>query len=197
MAGARPSPGVPAARFRTTLQGAGKTATGIVVPADLVAGLGHGKRPPVRVTIGAHTYRSTVAVMGGQFMIGVSADNRAKAGVQAGRHARRPTRARHRAPHGHRAQRLRHGARGRTGGQAVLRRALLQPAAMARPVHRRRQDRGHPSPSHRQVHRAAPRPQGAVTRHAVATGQDNCAEGRRNLPVRRGSRRRTRTPHDR
>jgi hypothetical protein len=72
------------ARFRTTLRGAGKTATGIVVPPDVVTRLGAGKRPAVRVTIGSHTYRSTVAVMGGQFMIGVSADNRAKAGVAAG-----------------------------------------------------------------------------------------------------------------
>lgn len=80
----RPAPEVAAARFQTTLQGAGKTATGIVVPAEIVASLGHGKRPPVRVTIGGHTYRSTIAVMGAQFMIGVSADNRAKAGVQAG-----------------------------------------------------------------------------------------------------------------
>ena len=54
------------------------------MPADLVAKLGKGKRPPVWVTIGPHTYRSTVAVMGGQFMIGVSAENRHKAGVKAG-----------------------------------------------------------------------------------------------------------------
>lgn len=74
----------PVARFRRTLRGAGKTGTGIVVPPDVVAGLGAGKWPPVRMTIGTHTYRSTVAVMGRQFLIGVSADNPAKAGVAAG-----------------------------------------------------------------------------------------------------------------
>ncbi len=62
----------------------GKTATGIRVPAEVVEELGPGKRPPVRVTINGHTYRSTVAVMGGQFMVGVSAENRAAAGVAAG-----------------------------------------------------------------------------------------------------------------
>jgi hypothetical protein len=71
-------------RFRTTVEGSGKTATGIRIPDDVVAGFGAGKRPPVRVTIGGHTYRSTVAVMGGVFMVGVSAENRAAAGVAAG-----------------------------------------------------------------------------------------------------------------
>jgi hypothetical protein len=71
-------------KFRTILLQAGKTATGIVVPDDIVERLGAGKRPPVRVTINGHTYRSTVAVMGGQFMVGVSAENREKAGVAGG-----------------------------------------------------------------------------------------------------------------
>jgi hypothetical protein len=70
--------------FRATLVQSGKTATGIVVPPDLVARLGPGKRPPVLVTIKGHTYRSTVAVMGGRFMVGVSAGNRAQAGVAGG-----------------------------------------------------------------------------------------------------------------
>jgi hypothetical protein len=78
------SPQPPTVTFRTTLQSAGKTATGFVVPPDAVAELNQGKRPPVLVTIGAHTYRNTVAVMGGEFMIGVSAANRAAAGVNAG-----------------------------------------------------------------------------------------------------------------
>lgn len=71
-------------RFRTTLQLGGKTATGISVPAEIVAGLGTGKRPPVRVTINGHTYRSTVAPMGGVFMLPVSAEHREAAGIQAG-----------------------------------------------------------------------------------------------------------------
>ncbi len=71
-------------RFRTPIELGSKTATGIRVPAEVVEQLGSGKRPPVRVTINGHTYRSTVAVMGGRFMVGVSAENRAAAGVAAG-----------------------------------------------------------------------------------------------------------------
>jgi Domain of unknown function (DUF1905)/Bacteriocin-protection, YdeI or OmpD-Associated len=71
-------------KFRTTILQARKTATGIEVPPDIVEALGSGKRPPVRVTINGYTYRSTVAVMGGVFMIGVSAENRQATGVVAG-----------------------------------------------------------------------------------------------------------------
>ena len=71
-------------RFRATLLLAGKTATGFEVPEEVVTGLGAGKRPAVRVTIRDHTYRTTVAPMGGVFMIGVSAEHREAAGVRAG-----------------------------------------------------------------------------------------------------------------
>ena len=71
-------------RFRTTLNLAGKTATGFLVPAEVVAALGKGKRPPVLVTINGYTYRSTVAVMGGVFMVSVSAEHRAGAGIAGG-----------------------------------------------------------------------------------------------------------------
>lgn len=71
-------------RFRATILQGGKTATGIRVPDDVVEALGKGKRPPVRVTINGFTYRSTVAVMGGDYMIGVSAENRAGAHVVGG-----------------------------------------------------------------------------------------------------------------
>ena len=71
-------------RFRATLQLHGKTATGVQVPDEIVASLGAGKKPPVRVTINGHTYRSSVASMGGVYMLGVSAENRAAAGIQAG-----------------------------------------------------------------------------------------------------------------
>ncbi len=71
-------------RFHTTILQAGKTATGIRIPDEIVEGLGAGKRPPIRVTINGYTYRSTVAVMGGDYMVGVNADNRAGAGVAGG-----------------------------------------------------------------------------------------------------------------
>ena len=71
-------------RFHTTILQGDKTATGIRVPDEIVEALGAGKRPPVRVTLKEYTYRSTVAVLGGVFMVGVSADNRAGAVVNGG-----------------------------------------------------------------------------------------------------------------
>lgn len=71
-------------KFRTTLLQAGKTATGIQVPDEIIEALGNGRKPAVRVTIGAYTYRSTVAVMGGQYLIPVSAAHRDGAGIAGG-----------------------------------------------------------------------------------------------------------------
>jgi Bacteriocin-protection, YdeI or OmpD-Associated/Domain of unknown function (DUF1905) len=71
-------------RFRTTIQLAGKTATGIQVPTEIIESLGAGKKPAVRVTIRGHTYRTTVASRGDRYLVGVSAENRASAGVAAG-----------------------------------------------------------------------------------------------------------------
>jgi hypothetical protein len=71
-------------KFRTKLLSAGKTATGFEVPAAVVDAMGAGKRPPVKVTINGFTYRNTVAVYGGKFLIGVSAENRDGAKVSAG-----------------------------------------------------------------------------------------------------------------
>jgi hypothetical protein len=71
-------------RFNTTLELGGKTATGFRVPDDVVEALGKGKRPPVLVTINGYTYRNTVAVYGDTYMLGVAAEHREAAGVQAG-----------------------------------------------------------------------------------------------------------------
>jgi hypothetical protein len=71
-------------RFQTTIELGGKTATGMQVPPDVVAGLGAGKKPAVRVTLNGYTYRSTVAVYGGKFYLPVSAEVRQAAGVAAG-----------------------------------------------------------------------------------------------------------------
>ena len=71
-------------KFRATILLARKTATGICVPAKIIETLDSGKKPAVKVTIGNHTYKSTVAVMGGEFMIPLSAENRIAAGVEAG-----------------------------------------------------------------------------------------------------------------
>jgi Bacteriocin-protection, YdeI or OmpD-Associated/Domain of unknown function (DUF1905) len=71
-------------KFRATVELGGKTATGIEVPDDVVAALGPGSRPPVTVTVGGHSYRTTVARMGGRFLVPLSAENRTAAGVAAG-----------------------------------------------------------------------------------------------------------------
>jgi hypothetical protein len=71
-------------KFRATLLQAGKTATGIEVPAKVVEGLGTSKRPKVQITIRGFTYRTSIAMMGGKFMVPVSADVRKSAGVAGG-----------------------------------------------------------------------------------------------------------------
>lgn len=72
-------------RFRASIALAGKTATGIEVPADVVAGLGPSKKPAVTVTINDdYRYRSSVASMGGRYLLPVSAEHRSGAGVAAG-----------------------------------------------------------------------------------------------------------------
>ena len=70
--------------FRATIKASGKTATGIQVPAAAVEQLGSSKRPAVRATINGYTYRTSVASMGGVFMLPVSAEVRERAGVAAG-----------------------------------------------------------------------------------------------------------------
>ena len=70
--------------FKTVLLTAGKTATGIKIPGEIIDKLNAGKKPPVKVTINGFTYRSTIAVMGGNFMVGVSAENREGAKVKGG-----------------------------------------------------------------------------------------------------------------
>jgi hypothetical protein len=70
--------------FHATLEQGGKTSTGIHVPDEVVAALGSSRRPAVTVTLGTYTYRSTVASMGGRFMVPVSAAVREAAGAGGG-----------------------------------------------------------------------------------------------------------------
>lgn len=70
--------------FRTVVELGGKTATGFAVPDEVVTALGAGRRPAVRVTVGSHQFRTTVATMGGRFLVPLSAENRTAAGVAAG-----------------------------------------------------------------------------------------------------------------
>lgn len=79
---ARYNPGMPS--FKTTLHQTGNNV-GIIVPDDVVAELGAGKRPLVTVTIdGRYTFDYTLGVMGGRTMIGFSAAHRAASGLSGG-----------------------------------------------------------------------------------------------------------------
>ena len=71
-------------KITALLEQTGKTAVGFAVPEATVLALGKGKRPPVTVTINGYSYRSTVAPMGGRYLVGVSTENRAAAGVRGG-----------------------------------------------------------------------------------------------------------------
>lgn len=58
--------------------------TGIEVPEEVVDALGGGKRPAVHVTVAGFSYRSTIAPMGGRYLIPLSAARRGEAGVKGG-----------------------------------------------------------------------------------------------------------------
>jgi len=72
------------ATFSAELALNGKTATGIDVPQAVVESLGGGKRPAVVVEFSGYSYRTTLGVMGGRYLIPVSAEHREASGVQAG-----------------------------------------------------------------------------------------------------------------
>lgn len=62
----------------------GMNATGLQVPAEVIEAFGQGKKPKVIVTINGFSYRSTVAAYGDVFMLPLSQERRAAAGVAAG-----------------------------------------------------------------------------------------------------------------
>lgn len=61
--------------FTTTLLLNGNNV-GIEVPEDVVLSFGVGKRVPVIVTIAGYSYPSTIAVMGGQYLVPMAAEHR-------------------------------------------------------------------------------------------------------------------------
>jgi hypothetical protein len=73
-----------AMRFHTTLQLDGKTATGLVVPDEVIARLNAGKRPRVEVTVNGYTFQTTIGAVRGQARVPVSADRREAAHLAAG-----------------------------------------------------------------------------------------------------------------
>jgi hypothetical protein len=70
-------------KFSTTMFQMGNN-TGIEVPADVVAALDAGKRPAVVVNVNGYEYRSTIAPMGGKYLLPFSADRRKESGIQGG-----------------------------------------------------------------------------------------------------------------
>ena len=72
-------------KFTITLRKAeAMDAMGIVVPEKVVEGFGQGKRPKVTVTLNGYTYRSTVAVMGGKYLLPLAKVHREACGVKDG-----------------------------------------------------------------------------------------------------------------
>jgi hypothetical protein len=70
--------------LRLELERTGANTAGFRIADEVVEELGGGRRPKVVVTVGPHTWRSSIANMGGEFWLGVSKENREAAGVAAG-----------------------------------------------------------------------------------------------------------------
>lgn len=71
-------------RFRSELESTGKTTAGFEVPEEVVDALGGGKHPKVSVTVNGSTFRTSIARMGGRYLLDMSADRRSAAGVATG-----------------------------------------------------------------------------------------------------------------
>ena len=69
-------------KFKAVIQPAERAnAMGIVVPVAVVVALGGGKRAKVVVCLLGHSYRSTLAVMGGQYLLPLAAEHRRATGL--------------------------------------------------------------------------------------------------------------------
>ena len=71
-------------KFRTTIKQSDGNATGIVIPGEVMAALGAGKKPPVTLSVNGYAYRSTVATIDGNSMVGFSAAHRQASGLSGG-----------------------------------------------------------------------------------------------------------------
>jgi hypothetical protein len=71
--------------FRSVLEPTGGNNVGILVPEEIVTSFGRGKRVPVVVTIdGDYTYKTTIGVMGGRYLVSFNAETRKQTGRAAG-----------------------------------------------------------------------------------------------------------------
>jgi Domain of unknown function (DUF1905) len=68
-------------RFRAELESTGKTTAGFEVPESVVEELGGGGHPKVVATVNGYEFRTSIARMGGRYLLGVSAERRVAAGV--------------------------------------------------------------------------------------------------------------------
>ncbi|MGU3435900.1 YdeI/OmpD-associated family protein [Actinomycetes bacterium M1A6_2h] len=71
-------------KLRAELVSTGGNTAGFPIPEETVDALGGGKRPKVAVTVCGFTYRSSIARMGDQYLLGMSQDRRREAGTQPG-----------------------------------------------------------------------------------------------------------------
>jgi hypothetical protein len=75
---------VGALTFKTTLQKRGPAAA-VVLEDEQISAIGEGsKRFPVSATVNGYTWRTSVARMAGEFLVGLNREVREAAGVQAG-----------------------------------------------------------------------------------------------------------------
>jgi hypothetical protein len=77
------SSGNPTMRFQAIVIPSGN-ATAVEVPEEIVRSFDSGPRPLIVVTINGHTWRSRIAVMRGQRLVGISAANRTSSGIAVG-----------------------------------------------------------------------------------------------------------------
>lgn len=70
-------------QFRAVVIPSGN-ATAVEVPENVMQSLGPEARPPVAITVNGHIWRSRVAIMNGQCLVGISAAHRAAAGIAEG-----------------------------------------------------------------------------------------------------------------
>lgn len=70
-------------KFRAEVNPSGNAAA-VEIPTDVMKALGSGHQPLIAVTINGHTWRSRVALMRGQCLVGISARNRAASGIAVG-----------------------------------------------------------------------------------------------------------------
>ena len=71
-------------KLKAELEATGGNTTGFRVPDEFVAELGGGGRPKIVAVVNGYRWRTSIARMGGEYWLGVSAANRTGAGVTAG-----------------------------------------------------------------------------------------------------------------